>query len=362
MPINPLMDPRRHPGVFQIDPRRASQQPKAREALGLDPLLAKLSRLPGESITGRLVAYVNEGTTARPLVVTQGSSSLAKSVEKVRGAKLETAGGVPMYASPAAKEWVVALVEPNSLIEGPRQTVRAVLEHAAKDGKSLWDVPAEDSSRRLLGVPGAGAAPVSLVYLAPGDGMDLYAILEDLDRILVRDEHRARRLQVTDPMLGMTHGLRLDLLEAQQARYDVAAGDAEPMRGIASVCCWPARTWRRWRPMQRSGRQHDRRGRRRLGRGARNPRVASRRRSGTRPRAGGRWCRAATLTPGEAAPLPLQSETWRSPTQAWGWISVTRRVWTRRFPNAFAASSARKFSRSQPRFALASRVARPSAT
>src|SRR5678816_1149235 len=69
--------------VFQIDPRRASQQPKAREMLGLDPLLAKVSRLPGEGITARLVAYVSEGATARPVVITQGSQSLAKAVEKM---------------------------------------------------------------------------------------------------------------------------------------------------------------------------------------------------------------------------------------------------------------------------------------
>jgi hypothetical protein len=150
-------------------------------------------------------------------VITQGSQSLAKAVEKMRGAKLETAGGVPVYASATAKDWVVARVAPNALIEGPRQTVRAVLEHAANDGKSLSDVPAEESSRRLLGVPGAGPAPVSLVYLAPGDGMDLYAILEDLDRILGAEMSTALAAYKSPiKMLGTTRGLRLDLQESPQ--------------------------------------------------------------------------------------------------------------------------------------------------
>src|SRR5262245_1415079 len=138
--------------VLQIDPLRAGQQPKTREALGLDPLLARLaaSRLPQDQSRTCIVAYVNEGTVARPFAVTTSAGSLATAFDKLHGAKLESSGGKSLYASPAAKDWVMALVEPTCLVEGPRQTVRAVLESASAHGKSLADVPVGQPAQRLL--------------------------------------------------------------------------------------------------------------------------------------------------------------------------------------------------------------------
>jgi hypothetical protein len=206
--------------VFQIDPSRADRQPKARQALGLDAVFAKIvaARLPADRVATRIVAYVNEGTAARPLVLTQGTQPFGKSFEKLHGAKLESAGGLAMYASPVAKDWVVVLVEPAALLEGPRQTVRAVLEHAASSGPSLADAPAGKPARQLLGAGGAASpAAVSLVYLAPDGGKDLYAVLEDLDRILDAEMSTALAAYKSPlRMLGTTHGLRLDLDEARE--------------------------------------------------------------------------------------------------------------------------------------------------
>jgi hypothetical protein len=226
--------------VLQIDPMRAVQQPKTREALGLDPLLARLaaSRLPQDQARTCIIAYVNEGQVARPLAITTSPGSLATAFDKLHGAKVESSGGKSLYASPASKDWVMALVEPNCLIEGPRQTVRAVLEQAAAHGKSLADVPAGQPAQRLLAAPAGSTAPVTLVYLAPGGGSDLFTVLQDLDRIL--DAEMSATLasyQAPLKMLGPTQGLRLDLQQASgDLQTTLRMAMASPMAAqIASV-------------------------------------------------------------------------------------------------------------------------------
>src|SRR5437867_3614854 len=72
-----------------------------------------------------------------------------------------------------------ALLEKSCIVEGAPQAVRLVLELEATGAappesaaRRLADLPEESAGRRLLAASGSGS-PVSLVYLAPGDGCDL---------------------------------------------------------------------------------------------------------------------------------------------------------------------------------------------
>ena len=206
--------------LFRVDPQNAASQARARAALGLDALLGRLATgsLPSALVQDRVVAYVVEGTASHPVVFTNGTESLARAYEKLHGEKLETAGGMSMHASPTTAGWAMALVEPGCIAEGPRQTLRALLQHVASRGRTVHDLPASSVARRLVDLPASQAAAVGLVYVAPPGGTDLYAILQDLDRTLGAEMSGGlASYQNALKMLGTTQGLRLDV------RQDAAA-------------------------------------------------------------------------------------------------------------------------------------------
>lgn len=204
--------------VFEIDPVGAERGPKARQAVGLDELWLKLvtAKIPSERLQQRVVAYIQEGTAASPLTFTFGKASLAETFDRLKGSKLESAGGKSMYAA-STKDWGLTLLEPGCILEGPRQTLRAVLQNAAAHGRMLADLPEGQASRRLLAAPAGPASAVSLVYLAPSGGSDIFAILQDLDRILGAEMSSVlASYQSPLKMLGTTNGLRLDLEQQRQ--------------------------------------------------------------------------------------------------------------------------------------------------
>jgi hypothetical protein len=152
---------------------------------------------------------VRAGQSSHPVVVTTGTSGLEAAYAKLRGAKLETVAGKAVHATGSAG-WVSAVVDPACVIEGQRQTVRAVLEQSATAGKSIASLPSSKPARRLL-APGT-THPVTLLYFSPGSGTDLFTILQELDVVLHADMSASfADYQSALKMLGSTQGLRLDL-------------------------------------------------------------------------------------------------------------------------------------------------------
>jgi hypothetical protein len=199
---------------LRVNSENAATQARARQALGLDALLGRLATgsLAPAQVKDRVVAYVVEGAASHPVAFTFGTGSLARVYDGLHGEKLETAGGKPMHANPGTPGWAMALVEPGCIAEGPRQTLRALLQHVAAHGRTVGDLPAGSVARRLVDLPSSPLAAVGLVYVGPAGGTDLYSILQDLDRTLGGEISRTlASYQNALKVLGTTQGLRLDV-------------------------------------------------------------------------------------------------------------------------------------------------------
>jgi hypothetical protein len=200
--------------LVRVDSQNAATQARARQALGVDGLLAHLATgsLPATQVKERVVAYVVEGTVSHPVAFTYGTGSFTRTFDSLKGEKLETAGGKPVHASPAKPGWAMALVEPGCIAEGPRQTLRAVLQHAASHGRTVGELPATSVARRLIDLQSGPQTAVGLVYVAPAGGTDLFSILQDLDRTLGGEMSTTlASYQAALKALGTTQGLRLDV-------------------------------------------------------------------------------------------------------------------------------------------------------
>jgi len=202
--------------VLSIDPQESARQPGVGVALGLDRLLDQLvsQQLPATQRQHLLVAYIREGELARPVAFTIGTSELGRAVERLRGAQLESVGGKVLYASRSSKDWTLVLVGPDCLLEGPRQTVRALLDHAARKLPSVADIPATRPQRRLLALEPEPATALSLLYFAPEGGTTVFAALQDLDRTLGAELGAAvAPYKSALGVLGNTHGGRVDVAQ-----------------------------------------------------------------------------------------------------------------------------------------------------
>lgn len=201
--------------LVQVDPRVAAGQPKARGALGLDPILGRFvtaRNAPAEVRRVDLVFLSADGDTSVVAVV-HGTGTLAAPFARLRGPQIDSAGGKSIYRAKKERERSLALPASGCIVEGTHPAVRALLQRTVAEARTLAGVPAEHPGRRLLAAPGDRAA-VSLVYLAPAGGRDLFAVLQDLDGVLGA-EMSAALAPYRKPleMLGPTQGLRLDLRE-----------------------------------------------------------------------------------------------------------------------------------------------------
>ena len=198
--------------IFQIDPAGAAAQPRARQALGVDALLARFSapHLAAAKLRRVTVAYVLQAGTPSPVAFTQGQSPFAADFTPLHGDALDTVAGRKLFAtSKGSAGAALALVDPGCIAEGARATLSTVLTQSASVARTLGG-DGHQAARQLLGEP--SAAPVSLLYLAPGDGADLYTVLQDLDRILGGEIAKALQpYQKVIQMLGTTEGVRVDL-------------------------------------------------------------------------------------------------------------------------------------------------------
>lgn len=198
--------------VFQVDPAGARAQPRAREALGLDALLAPFAapRLDAVKLHRVTVAYVPSAGTTSPVAFTQGQAALTSEFARLHGNALDPVAGRKLFApSQGGTGTALALVDPACIAEGARTTLHTVLTQSTSASRTLAG-EGHEAARQLFGVQ--SAAPVSLVYMAPGAGADLYAVLQDLDRILGVEIAKALQpYQKAIQMLGITQGVRLDL-------------------------------------------------------------------------------------------------------------------------------------------------------
>lgn len=202
--------------VVDVDPRQVEAQPAVCVALGLDALLARAAarQLPGEQRRVQTIAYIEEGRAARPVVFTTGTKGLEHDVARIRGAKLEAVGGRSLYAGPSGGDWVLTAIAPDCLLEGPRQTVRALVDHAAGKRPTLATSSAAAAARRLRVAATERTTPLTLVYFAPEGGTGVYPALQDLDRTLGSEISRSvASYQSAIQILGRTLGARLDLAE-----------------------------------------------------------------------------------------------------------------------------------------------------
>jgi hypothetical protein len=202
--------------IVEIDPQQAQAQPAACAALGLDLLLERIAahRLPIEQRRGQTIAFIEEGGVARPVVFTRGTAGLEHDMARIRGAKLESVGGRTLYAAPTGAEWTLTQIAPDCVLEGPRQTVRALVDHVAGKRPTLATTPAAAAARRLRGATNAGTTPLTLVYFAPEGGTGVYTALQDLDRTLGSELARSvASYQSALGILGSTLGARVDLAE-----------------------------------------------------------------------------------------------------------------------------------------------------
>jgi len=197
--------------VVQFDPR-VRDQARARDALGVDALVARFvtpQRLP--KLHAVTVAYVPVGEDAQPVAYTQGGATLTSDFARLHGPHLETASGRSMFGVRSASG-AASQLEPECIAEGTRPALAAVLDIAASVTRTLAGVESE-SARRLLQQQASQAAfPVSLVYVAPPGGADLYAVIADLDRIFGAEMSAALEpYQKPIQMLGVAHAVRVDL-------------------------------------------------------------------------------------------------------------------------------------------------------
>ncbi len=200
--------------LLQIDPARAAAQPRTREALGIDAVMAPFAspRLQGGKLQRVTVAYVAEAGAVQPVAFSQSAASLAKEFAHLHGDGLETAAGRRMFKPAAGKATgALTLIEPECIAEGPRRALHLVLAQTSTLSHSLAG-DGHDSVRGLLVPSATDPAAVSLVYVAPGDGSDLFSVLQDLDRILGLDMSAGlEQYQKPMQLLGTLNGARLDL-------------------------------------------------------------------------------------------------------------------------------------------------------
>jgi hypothetical protein len=159
------------------------------------------------------VAYVPGSGAARPVVLSQGQASLTKQFARLHGAELETTAGHRLFAAPG-RSGALALVEPACIAEGARAALQSVV--STNESASLAG-SGHENAQRLFDRP---APPVSLVYVAPPQGADLFSVMQDLDAVLGAEMSKAlAQYQKPIQMLGTTQGVRLDL---QQEGADLA--------------------------------------------------------------------------------------------------------------------------------------------
>jgi hypothetical protein len=208
--------------LLQVDPVRAAGQPRTREALGIDAVMATFAspRLEAGKLQRVTVAYVPDSGASQPVAFSQATASLAGDFAHLHGDALETAAGRRMFKPAAggaagsgagAATGALTLIEPECIAEGPRRALHAVLEQASTLSRALAG-DGHASVRNLLIPSATDPAAVSLVYVAPGDGSDLFSVLQDLDRILGLDMSAGlEQYQKPMQLLGTLNGARLDL-------------------------------------------------------------------------------------------------------------------------------------------------------
>jgi hypothetical protein len=207
--------------VFDLDPQRAASQPRAREALGVDLLLARFAvpRLDAGRLRRITLAWAVSGGRTAPIALSQRAAPFGAEFKRLHGAALESMNGLGVFGpASAGKGGAVALVEPTCVAEGPRDGLRALLSQVASVD-STWAGADHATAQRLFAAKEPAA--VALVYVPPGDGADLFAVVQDLDRMLGSDVARSlQEYQKTIQVLGPTRGARLDL---SQDGSDLAA-------------------------------------------------------------------------------------------------------------------------------------------
>ena len=196
--------------IVQYDPH-ARDQLRAREVLGVDALVARFGTAARLSPLDHMtVAYVPASGGAQPVAFAHGAASLTPEFTRLRGAELESAAGHTLFGARAANAAVTQL-EAECVAEGSRRTLNGMLETTRSAAQTLAAIGSE-SARRLMQGGGRNPAPVSLVYVAPPGGADLYAVLQELDRVFGAEMSVALEgYQKPLQMLGVTHAVRLDL-------------------------------------------------------------------------------------------------------------------------------------------------------
>jgi hypothetical protein len=219
--------------VVQVDPG-APNQARAREVLGVETLLSRFATPPRltklEQVT---IAYVPAEAGTGAVAFSHGTHALTSEFARLRGAELETNAGRAMFGvrSPSG---AAAQLEPECVAEGPRPVLSSVLSRAANAAQTLAGIESE-SARRLVQRPAAGAAPVSLLYVAPPGGADLYAMIEELDGVFGAEMRVALQpYQKPLQLLGPTHAARLDLRQ-DGAELDTTLWLAMPNRMAAQI-------------------------------------------------------------------------------------------------------------------------------
>jgi hypothetical protein len=219
--------------VVEFDPA-AQGQARAREVLGVDALATRFATPPRFAKLQQVtVAYVPGAGAAQPVAFAHGGTPLASAFARLRGKELAIESGRTLFAVRSASG-AAALLESECVAEGPQSALTLVLQHAAQAARTLAAVEPE-SARRLLRGPGGEAAPVSLVYVAANGGADLFAVVEDLDRVLGSDlAPGLAAYQKPLQMLGLTHAVRLDLRQ-QGSDLDTTLWLAMPNRMAAQI-------------------------------------------------------------------------------------------------------------------------------
>jgi hypothetical protein len=201
--------------LVQVDPRLAGRQPKARAALGLDPIVERCATMQRALPEVRRIdiVFVSADGDTTPVAIAHGDGSLAAPFARLHGPQIDAAGGKSIYRDKAWRERSLASPASGCIVEGLHPAVRTLLRGTVAESRTLAAVPADHAARRLLAAP-ADRAAVSLVYLAPAGGRDLFAVLRDLDRMLDAEMTTALApYRKPIEMLGPTQGLRLDLRE-----------------------------------------------------------------------------------------------------------------------------------------------------
>jgi hypothetical protein len=219
--------------VVQVDPA-APNQARARDVLGVEGLMARFATPPRLSKLEQVtIAYVPADPGTGPVAFAHGTRALTNEFARLRGKELETTDGRAMFGvrSPSG---AAALLEPECVAEGPRAALANVLSHASNAAQTLAGIDSE-AAKRLVRRPAAGAAPVSLLYVAPPGGADLYAMIEELDRVFGAEMRVALQpYQKPIQLLGPAHAARLDLRQ-DGSELDTTLWLAMPNRMAAQI-------------------------------------------------------------------------------------------------------------------------------